>query len=109
MTTTSENSSTLPTAAVRIDAKVNADDRSTTPQFIVTAEGDLLGEDTLENRETVRRISACVAACEGLTTADLEAGIVNRMTTLVAELTPILNPGATTAASATATPLKRAS
>lgn len=74
------------------DAAVNdASDRTTTPEFVVTADGDLLGEDSASNRELVRRIKACVNACDGLTTADLEAGIVRQMTTLVAELTPLLS------------------
>ena len=91
---------TTPTDADTIVA-ARADDTTSTPHFVVTADGDLLGEDHAANRELVRRISACVTACEGLTTADLEAGIVSRMMTLVAELTPLMNP--------TKTPLKKAS
>ena len=83
-------------------AATAADDVTVTPQFIVTAEGDLLGEDTAANRETVRRIRACVNACEGLTTADLENGIVVQMTRLVSELTPLIN-------AASGSPLAKAS
>lgn len=71
-------------------ATPSADDATKTPAFIVTSEGELLGEDTAENRELVRRIRACVNACEGLTTADLEQGIVSQMTTLVSQLAPII-------------------
>ena len=61
-----------------------------TPTFVVTSEGELLGEDTPTNRELVRRIEACVNACDGLSTADLEDGIVRQMLKVVTELTPLL-------------------
>lgn len=66
------------------------DAATTTPAFVVTSEGELLGEDSPENRELVRRIEACVNACEGLSTADLEGGIVHQMLKVVTELTPLL-------------------
>ena len=69
---------------------VGSDDATATPMFLVTAEGEMLGEDSPANREIVRRIRACVNACEGLTTADLENGIVSQMVRLVSDLTPLL-------------------
>ena len=60
------------------------------PQFILTHEGDLLGQDTLETREIVRRIHACVSACEGISTDELERGIVTDMRRVIAEVAPVL-------------------
>lgn len=60
------------------------------PQFILTHEGDLLGQDTLETREIVRRIHACVSACEGISTDELERGIVADMRRVIAEVAPVL-------------------
>jgi hypothetical protein len=60
------------------------------PHFIVTAEGEIHGEDTPENREAVRRIHACVNACEGLSTAELESGIVQDMQRVLADVVPLL-------------------
>ena len=77
-------------ATLRVDAGATADDATQTPAFVVTSEGDLLGENTAENIEIVRRIRACVNACEGLTTADLENGIITQMTRLVSDLTPLI-------------------
>lgn len=70
---------------------MSEDGRSATvPQFIVSTEGELFGEDTLENREIVRRIHACVNACEGLATEELESGIVEDMRRVIAEVAPLL-------------------
>lgn len=60
------------------------------PEFVVTPEGELHGEDTPENREIARRIRACVNACEGLTTDELEAGIVKDMRRVLAQVVPLL-------------------
>ena len=60
------------------------------PHFILTHEGDLLGQDTLETREIVRRIHACVTACEGISTEELEQGIVADMRRVIAEVAPVL-------------------
>ena len=60
------------------------------PHFILTHEGDLLGQDTLETREIVRRIHACVSACEGISTDELELGIVADMRRVIAEVVPVL-------------------
>lgn len=61
-----------------------------TPQFLLTTEGELHGEDTEENREIVRRIHACVNACEGITTEELEKGIIADMRRVLQEVVPVL-------------------
>lgn len=61
-----------------------------TPEFVITAEGDVHGVDTPENRELVRRIRACVNACEGITTADLESGVIPQMVALMQNVQPLL-------------------
>lgn len=60
------------------------------PHFYVTAEGSILGEDTQENQEIVRRIHACVNACEGIATEELERGIINDMRRVIGEIAPLL-------------------
>ena len=60
------------------------------PQFVVTVEGDVLGEDNVENRDIVRRIHACVNACEGISTEELERGIVQDMRRVIAGVIPLL-------------------
>ena len=67
-----------------------ADRVTRTPHFTITAAGELRGEDSPANRDLARRIRACVNACEGLPTADLEAGIVARMRQTIAEVVPVL-------------------
>ena len=61
-----------------------------TPYFIVTHEGSLHGEDTPENRELVRRIHACFNACEGISTEELEQGVVQDMRRVLKEVLPVL-------------------
>jgi hypothetical protein len=60
------------------------------PHFVVTAAGDIHGDDTRENREIVRRIHACVSACEGISTEELEKGIVADMRRVIAQVVPLL-------------------
>ncbi len=60
------------------------------PHFVVTPTGDIHGEDTLENQDLVGRITACVNACEGLTTEELENGIIQDMRRVIAEIVPVL-------------------
>ncbi len=60
-----------------------------TPEFIVSMEGDVHGEDTAENREIVRRIHACVNACEGIATEELEKGIIQDMQRVLASVVPL--------------------
>ncbi len=60
------------------------------PQFIVTTQGEILGEDTPENKEIVRRIHACVAACEQIPTEELEKGIIQDMCNAMSQIVPLL-------------------
>jgi hypothetical protein len=60
------------------------------PHFVVTTEGELHGEDTNENREIARRIHACVNACEGISTEELERGIIQDMRRVLSQLVPVL-------------------
>ncbi|MCA9040862.1 MAG: hypothetical protein KDA65_10980 [Planctomycetaceae bacterium] len=61
------------------------------PQFVVTMDGDIHGEDTPENREIVRRIHACWNACDGIPTAELENGIIQDMRNVISTMIPVLN------------------
>ena len=67
---------------------VNAE--TSVPRFVVTAEGELYGEDTPENRELVRRIHACVNACDSFTTEELERGVVQDMRRVIGQVAPLL-------------------
>lgn len=60
------------------------------PHFLLTHEGELHGEDTDENREIVRRIHACVNACDGISTEELEKGIIADMRRVLAQVVPVL-------------------
>lgn len=61
-----------------------------TPMFVLSVEGELMGVDTPANRELVRRIEACVRACDGISTEELERGIVADMRRVLAEVVPVL-------------------
>jgi hypothetical protein len=63
---------------------------SAIPRFVLTTEGELHGVNTPENREIVRRIHACVAACEGISTAELEQGIIREIRQVLTNVIPIL-------------------
>ncbi|MCA8985691.1 MAG: hypothetical protein R3C12_07330 [Planctomycetaceae bacterium] len=67
-----------------------ADNPNPLPQFVITMEGDILGQDTPENRDLVRRIHACVNACEGISTEELERGIIKDMCQVMGQVIPIL-------------------
>ena len=61
------------------------------PHFVLSTEdGAIHGEETPDNQEIVRRIHACVTACEGLSTEELERGIIQDMQRVLAEVVPIL-------------------
>jgi len=60
------------------------------PHFVLSSDGELLGNDTAENRELVRRIHACVNACDGISTDELESGIIQDMRRVLAEVVPLL-------------------
>jgi hypothetical protein len=59
-------------------------------QLIVTAAGDVYGPDTPENHDLARRIRACINACEGLTTEDLENGLIRDLCRTVMQVAPLL-------------------
>lgn len=59
------------------------------PHFVVTADA-IHGEDTPENREIVRRIHACVNACDGISTEELERGIITDMRRVIQQVVPVL-------------------
>jgi hypothetical protein len=65
-------------------------DSKRTPHFLLTTEGELHGQDTEENREIVRRIHACVNACDGISTEELEKGIITDMRRVLAQVVPVL-------------------
>jgi hypothetical protein len=65
--------------------------QKSTPQFVLSTEGELYGEDTPDNREIVRRIHACVSACEGISTDELEKGIIHDMQRVIGEVAPLLS------------------
>lgn len=52
--------------------------------------GEIRGIDTPENRELARRLRACVNACAGIPTDDLERGIVQDMRRVIADIVPLL-------------------
>ncbi|HID23126.1 MAG TPA: hypothetical protein EYP14_12090 [Planctomycetaceae bacterium] len=60
------------------------------PCLVITASGELYGEDTPENRELARRIRACVNACEGIPTEELERGIIRDMRRVLEMAVPLL-------------------
>ena len=60
------------------------------PHFVISSEGEILGEDTPENQELVRRVVACVNACDGITTEELENGIIADMRRVIAQTAPLL-------------------
>ncbi len=60
------------------------------PHFTLTLDGEILGEDTVENRAIPRRIRACVNACEELSTEELENGIVQDMRQVISSMAPLL-------------------
>ena len=59
-------------------------------QIVVTPTGEILGVDTVESRELARRIKACINACEGITTDELEQGIVHDMCRVLNQVAPLL-------------------
>ncbi|QDT63658.1 hypothetical protein [Calycomorphotria hydatis] len=58
--------------------------------LVITPEGEIHGVDCDANRELVRRIQACVNACDGITTEELEQGIVDDMKNIINQVAPIL-------------------
>lgn len=60
------------------------------PHFILSADGEVYGEDNPTNREVVRRIHACVNACEGISTEELENGLIGDMRRALDQVVPLL-------------------
>lgn len=60
------------------------------PHFTMSVAGDVYGDDTPENRDIVRRIHACVNACEGISTEELERGIIQDMAQAISQVVPLL-------------------
>jgi hypothetical protein len=58
--------------------------------LILTSSGDILGMDTPRNREQARRIKACLAACEGIATEELERGLIADMARVLTQVVPML-------------------
>lgn len=58
--------------------------------LILTSSGEILGLDTPKNRELARRVKACLAACEGLATEELERGIIADMARVLSQVVPML-------------------
>uniref|UniRef100_A0A7C2K0M4 Uncharacterized protein n=1 Tax=Schlesneria paludicola TaxID=360056 RepID=A0A7C2K0M4_9PLAN len=58
--------------------------------LVLTANGDILGSDTPRNRELARRIKACLNACEGIATEELERGIISDMCRVLTQVVPLL-------------------
>jgi hypothetical protein len=59
-------------------------------RVIVTADGELHAEDTPENRDLARRLHACVNACAGISTEDLESGVIADMRRVIESVAPLL-------------------
>ncbi len=64
-------------------------------RVVVTAAGVIYGEDTPEARQLARRIQACVNACEGIPTEELEKGVVQDMRRLIELVAPLLPESST--------------
>ena len=64
-----------------------------TARVIVTADGELYGEDTPETRELARRVQACINACEGIPTEELEKGVIKDMRRFIELVSPLLPGG----------------
>lgn len=58
--------------------------------LIITPTGEILGEDTDDSRELARRVKACINACVGITTEDLEQGVVHDMCRVLTQVAPLL-------------------
>ena len=62
----------------------------TTPHFVLSADGLIASQNTPENQELARRVSACVEACAGISTEELESGIIQDMRRLLSQVIPLL-------------------
>jgi hypothetical protein len=62
---------------------------STVAQITLTAHGDVYAVDSPQTRELARRVQACVNACAGLSTEDLENGLIDQLREVVKQLAPL--------------------
>jgi hypothetical protein len=67
-----------------------SDNQPITYQLILTKDGEIETVNTPEMTEFVRRLTACLNACEGLSTEELERGIVQDMQKAIGEVVPLL-------------------
>ncbi len=82
------NPSQLQAATVREPTAGNAE--AGLALLLLTDEGELHGAPTAENQLLARRIQAALVACEGLSTEDLEAGVVKQMCQMMSHVLPLL-------------------
>lgn len=68
----------------------SADSQPELTKLVITPNGEIHGADTPENRELARRVHACVNACEGISTEELEANIIADMRRVLAGVVPLL-------------------
>jgi hypothetical protein len=74
-----------------LDPAVPADDAADLVAASKSLEcGEIRGVDTPGNRELARRLRACVNACAGIPTDDLERGIVQDMRRVIGDIVPLL-------------------
>ena len=59
-------------------------------ELIITAHGEIHGESTPASIELARRVKACLNACDGISTEELEAGIVHDMARVLRQVAPLL-------------------
>lgn len=57
---------------------------------MLSADGLIATENTPENQEIARRMLACVEACQGITTEELEAGVIQDMRRVLSQVIPLL-------------------
>ena len=60
------------------------------PATSTSCDGEAEFQSPCFDAEDIRRIEACVLACEGITTDDLESGIIRRMQEALVSVVPLL-------------------
>jgi len=82
-------SGTMPLCSGKEPAMLEPPLSARSPQITVTADGEIFAADTPANRDLARRVQACINACAGFTTEDLERGIVDDMRRVIEQLAPL--------------------
>jgi hypothetical protein len=59
-------------------------------RLVLTGTGELTGDDTPANRELARRIRACINACDGIATEELERGLIRELCQVLTQVAPLL-------------------